>query len=965
MVKRKRHRVNKSRATGQTIGQPGSSKSETETPLSASERMAVFREEIRMEKSGLAEFVDSLPFTLDDFQHEALRCVASGENTLVCAPTAAGKTIVGEGAAFLALHAGRRAFYTTPLKALSNQKFREFQQTYGEERVGLLTGDTSLNSQADIVVMTTEVLRNMLYAGGNLDELDAVVLDEAHYLADRFRGPVWEEVLIQLPASVTVVALSATISNAQEFGRWIREVRGSCQVVASNNRPVPLYQHMIVGNSLYDLYTDRAGTSTDSHRTTASTHRTAKNAVVAGKLGYLNPDLQKAVEQLHRRGNSMHSRSRRHVARKIPAKFSRPRVLELLENADLLPAIEFVFSRAGCDDAVFQIVNAGITLTSEEEREQIREAVDAVLLSIPLADHQALNLHLWQIGLERGIAAHHAGMLPILKETVEQLFSRGLLKVVYATETLALGINMPARTVVLESLDKWNGSHLARLQPGDFAQLTGRAGRRGIDVEGHAVTLHRGVVQPDELAQLAASPPHPLASAFRPNYNMAVNLLSRSTRPAAVSTLESSFAQFQADESVVGLASKLRRARQEAEAVSHDLYCSQGDAQEYFQIRASLTRLEKDLKQARTRGQREHYLERLHKLERGQIISFRRGSKQQRAVVVAATKGLGIEGTSVRVVLDSAKAIHLDARDLITGLQVIGTTRVPAAGGRRNRDRQQLAAVVRRAAENQYQQSKSGKQKETQSFQSRKETALQRQIAELEAQMRAHPVHSCSDRELHAVVGVRWMRAVRQVQQIAERIEQRTSTLAGEFEKVCQILSELGYLQDDVPTERGQMLRKIFGERDLLVAQCLADGIWGQLNAAEFAAILSALVYEPRSEIHSNPVDTLPTDNLKQAWQGTLATFERLHAQEVKADLVRLEEPCGNLIRATYRWAQGATLTRVLHDTGLSGGDFVRWVRQVIDLLEQLRRLNNPPLAETAQNAQELVCRGIVEWIDK
>lgn len=965
MVKRKRHRVNKSDGMGQTAGQPSSSNSETETPLTASERMAVFREEMRLEKSGLAKFVGSLPFTLDDFQREALRYVARGENTLVCAPTAAGKTIVGEGAAFLALHTGRRAFYTTPLKALSNQKFREFQQTYGEERVGLLTGDTSLNPQADIVVMTTEVLRNMLYAGGNLDRLDAVVLDEAHYLADRFRGPVWEEVLIQLPAPVTVVALSATISNAQEFGRWIREVRGNCQVVTSDNRPVPLYQHMIVGNSLYDLYADRAEVLADSRQPTVSTHRTGKNAVTVGKLGYLNPDLQKAIKQPHRRGNSMHSRSRRRVARKIPAKFSRPRVLELLENADLLPAIEFVFSRAGCDDAVFQIVNAGITLTSEEEREQIREAVDAVLLSIPLADHQALKLHLWQIGLERGIAAHHAGMLPILKETVERLFARGLLKVVYATETLALGINMPARTVVLESLDKWNGSNLARLHPGDFAQLTGRAGRRGIDVEGHAVTLHRGVVQPEELAQLAASPPHPLTSAFRPNYNMAVNLLSRSTRPAAVSTLESSFAQFQADESVVGLASKLRRAHQEAEAVGRDLVCSQGDAKDYFQIRASLTRLEKNLKQARTQGQRDRYLEMLPKLERGQIISFRRGSKQQRAVVVAATKGVGIGGSSVRVVLDSTKAIHLDAHDLIADLQVIGTTRVPSSGGRRNRDRQQLAATARNSTENQYRQSKSGKQRQIQHFQSRKETALQQQIAELEAQMRAHPVHSCPDRELHAVVGVRWMKAVRQVQQIADRIEQRTSTLAGEFEKVCQILTRLGYLQDDVPTERGQILSKIFGERDLLAAQCLADGIWGQLNAAEFAAILSALVYEPRSEIHSDPMDTLPTDNLKQAWRGTLATFERLHAQEVKADLVRLEEPCGDLIRAIYRWAQGVTLTRILHDTGLSGGDFVRWVKQVIDLLEQLRRLGDSKLAETAQAAQKLVCRGVVEWIDK
>lgn len=932
MARRKRKRNTKSSIPGAAL----------EGELTAAEKMAAFRREMNLQRVGLCGFVGALPFSLDAFQVQALEHVARGENVLVCAPTASGKTVVGEGAAFMALHSGRRAFYTTPLKALSNQKFRDFQKTYGDERVGLLTGDTSINPEAEIVVMTTEVLRNMIYAGSSITGLDAVVLDEVHCLADRVRGPVWEEILIGLPDFVTVVALSATISNAGEFGRWIREIRSSCEIVTSEIRPVPLYQHMLVGNSLCDLYSDGSSSAT-------------------GALGYINPDLEKAIERTKSYRNSFVADRRRHLekTRRPPTKFSRVRVLRELEKQNLLPAIEFVFSRAGCDEAVAEIVKSDLTLTTPAEQEEIFAETERILLAIPFADHNALHLEQWRLGLERGVAAHHAGMLPILKESIERLFAAGLLKIVYATETLALGVNMPARTVVVESLEKWNGTALVRLQPGEFTQLTGRAGRRGIDVEGHAVTLHRGVVNPEELAQLAASPPRPLTSAFRPNYNMAVNLLAHAPLDLAISTLESSFAQFQADESVVGLSAQLRKARQEAEAAAKDVSCSQGAASEYFEIRAELATLEKKLRKERLHSQQQQYLRSLTKLQRGQIISFKLGKRQQSAVVVsAAPKGRAVAETSIWVVLATGKGMHLDAHDSVTNLQVIGFTQVPKKGMRRKSERQQLAAEIR-AVGNFPKALEKSKRK-----QSVEEARLRQQISSLEQKMRAHPVHRCPRREEHALYSTRWMKKMREANNLAQRIEQRTSSIAHEFRLVCQILTDLGYLAESQPTKRGVALRKIFGERDLLIAECIVENAWGELNAPEFAAILSSVVYEPRNEVLADPQDILPTANLRSAWLHTKEIFGRIHAREMQAGLERVPEPCGDLMVAVYKWAKGATLSDILLGVGISGGDFVRWIRQVVDLLEQLRRLGNEILAAKASAAQELIQRGVVEWIE-
>jgi len=512
----------------------------------------------------------------------------------VAAPTGAGKTVVGEFAAYFALKNGKKCFYTTPIKALSNQKFAEFVERFGEEKVGLLTGDTSINSEADILVMTTEVLRNMLYAGSNtLNNLGWVVMDEVHYLADKFRGGVWEEVLIHLMESVQVVSLSATVSNAEEFGEWLNEIRGNTTVVVSEVRPIPLYQHVLIGQRLVDLFS---------------------------KPGQVNPEILKLEREAMRKVHT--DRHRRERFGQNESRLSRADIIEKLNRENLLPAITFIFSRAGCDAAVNQCLNAGLRLTNSEERAEITKTALFYTQNLAEEDLAVLGFDQWLRALERGIAAHHAGLLPSFKEAIEDLFKRGLIKAVFATETLALGINMPARTVVLEKLTKWNGEAHVPITPGEYTQLTGRAGRRGIDIEGNAVVQWSPSVDSATAAGLASTRTYPLRSSFTPTYNMAINLISRFGRERARGSLESSFAQFQADRAVVGLDRQVRRNQTAIDELVDSAQCHLGDFNQYASMRREVKELEALLSK---RGGRKTFDNRQRQHLEGEIDQLRKG----------------------------------------------------------------------------------------------------------------------------------------------------------------------------------------------------------------------------------------------------------------------------------------------------------------------------------------------------
>jgi ATP-dependent RNA helicase HelY len=507
-------------------------------------------------------FFETFDFDLDSFQISGCHAIEAGKGVLVAAPTGAGKTIVGEFAAYLAIEQGKKCFYTTPIKALSNQKYQEFVERFGEEKVGLLTGDTSINSDADVMVMTTEVLRNMLYTNSStLLNLGFVVMDEVHYLADKFRGAVWEEVLIHLMESVQVVSLSATVSNAEEFGEWLQVVRGDTEVIVSEVRPVPLYQHVLIGNRLLDLFNED---------------------------GSVNQAILRSEREALRRIRTPKNRGRADDESRL----TRAEIIEKLQYAQMLPVITFIFSRQGCDSAVKQCLNMNLRLTSTEEREEIRRVALKYTANINTEDLELLGHNDWLAALERGIAAHHAGLLPVFKSCVEELFQRGLLKAIFATETLALGINMPARTVLLEKLTKWNGEAHVPITPGEYTQLTGRAGRRGIDIEGNAVVLWSPTVDSATAAGLAATRTYPLRSSFSPTYNMAINLLERYGRETARNSLKSSFAQFQADRAVVGLDKQIRRNTEAIAEYKTDNLCHLGDFSGYAKLRREIKQCE-------------------------------------------------------------------------------------------------------------------------------------------------------------------------------------------------------------------------------------------------------------------------------------------------------------------------------------------------------------------------------------
>ncbi|MDO8120581.1 DEAD/DEAH box helicase [Isoptericola sp. b490] len=931
---------------------------------SPAERYAAARARAAAERTELARFARGLPFELDDFQTDACRALEAGNGVLVAAPTGAGKTVVGEFAVHLALRQGVKAFYTTPIKALSNQKFHDLVAEHGADRVGLLTGDTTVNGEAPVVVMTTEVLRNMLYAGSRtLDDLEYVVMDEVHYLADRFRGPVWEEVILHLPARVQIVSLSATVSNAEELGDWLTEVRGDTTVVVSEIRPVPLWQHVLGADGLFDLYAGHVD-PTDP-----------------GVDPPINPDLVVALRRSSRAGPQPwreHGGRARHGGRSggragrggapqdrpRPRRLPRSAVVEVLDRAALLPAIFFVFSRAGCDAAVAHCVRSGMRLTTPAEQEAIRALVAERASAIPRSDLGVLGFWEWSQALERGVAAHHAGLLPVFKETVEELFSRGLVKIVFATETLALGINMPARSVVLDTLTKWDGSAHVDLTPGEYTQLTGRAGRRGIDVEGHAVVVEHGHLDPVALAGLASRRTYPLRSSFRPTYNMAVNLVAQVGRARAREVLEQSFAQFQADRAVVGLA---RQARTHAEALAgyaEAMTCHLGDFAEYAELRRALSARERDLNRESSRRRRASARAELAGVRRGDVLEIPAGRRAGHAVVLDPGTD-GFDGPEPTVLTQEGKVRTLRAADLGAGIRTVARMRVPAHFAPRNpRARNDLAASLRSALAD-------PKRRVERAPTAPDRSAAQDDatIAELRRRLRSHPCHGCSEREDHARWAERHHRLEQEHAALVRRIEGRTSSIARVFDTVCDVLGSAGYLAPGTGegelrvTEPGQTLRRLYAENDLLVAQCLRHGAWDGLDAAQLAAVVAAVVFEARRDDVGEPPALPGGPRLARAVDETVRWWSRLTDLEEQHRLSATRPLDLGLVAAMYRWAAGKSLGTVLTDTDLAAGDFVRWAKQVVDLLDQVAQAaGSQATRSTARRAVEQVRRGVVAY---
>lgn len=845
-----------------------------ERELTPAERYARFDRVKRQRRSIAAKFADTLPFELDRFQTDANEALEQGSNVLVAAPTGAGKTVVADFAVYLAQQQNAKAFYTTPIKALSNQKYHDLVALYGPDKVGLLTGDTSINSEADIVVMTTEVLRNMLYEHSTtLQALRYVVLDEVHYLADRFRGPVWEEVIIHLPQSVRIVGLSATVSNVEDFADWIASVRGETKLVVSEHRPVPLEQYVLIQRDprtepeLFDLYRHD-----DNGRPT-----TKLNARLTNRLDeYMRREQRRrgAERPDRRKGRGRHgspeSRSARQVERYQPKRWA---VVDELNFLGMLPAIYFIFSRNGCDEAVDQCLDAGLRLTSDDEALRIRSIVDEMIEGqLTHDDLKTLHFARFRHALEEGFAAHHAGMVALFKQIVERLFEVGLIKVVFATETLALGINMPARSVVIEKLEKYDGTGIVGLTPGEYTQLTGRAGRRGIDTIGNAVVVdHRGFT-PETAVALSSKRVYPLHSSFKPTFNMAVNLLNTSDYETARITLDHSFAQWEANESAWQIEARIDALTAALAGYAEAMTCEYGDFTDLLRIRMQLNELQKN---------------------------ERRKLKHE----VFATNA------------DKSRAFRrLDAR-----------------------------------------------------------------IAKLKELEHDHPCKQCPDFQDHMKWGHRWMRETRELERLRQRYDSRTGSVARQFDRICEILDRLGYLErtdhdgvrDYTLTEQGQLLRRLYSERDLVLAQAITEGVLDDLSAPQIAALLSSLLYEARRGEGGEP----------RRYPGGPHGLVAQRARELKyldEQVLVLCEDAGmdsylqpldfGIVDIIYDWACGDSLAQVLEHTELTGGDFVRNAKRLADVLQQIAVAEpymgeqHAMLAARAREAFDAVNRGIVAY---
>jgi ATP-dependent RNA helicase HelY len=850
-------------------------------------------------------------FPLDRFQLEAFDALDAGRSVLVAAPTGSGKTVVAEYAVAQALAAQRRAFYTAPIKALSNQKYHDLSIIYGAGNVGLLTGDNSINGDAPIVVMTTEVLRNMIYGrSGALSKLGVVVLDEVHYLQDAYRGPVWEEVIIHLPPRVRLVCLSATVSNAEELADWITTVRGPTSAIIETTRPVRLQNLYLVGDK-------------------SSEKLHLLPTLVDGRP---NPEASRLDDEAAHgwRGDG------RHRARRKLFTPRRIEVAELLDENDMLPAIYFIFSRNACDDAASACLNAGLRFTTGPERDRIREIVDVRLEGMDDRDLAVLGYGRFLAGLEAGIATHHAGMVPPFKEAVEACFVEGLAKVVFATETLAVGINMPARTVVIEKLSKFTGEHHAFLTPGEYTQLTGRAGRRGIDAMGHAVTLWSPFVPFDQVAALASSRAFHLSSAFRPTYNMAANLVRTYDAERAHHLLNLSFAQYQADRDVVRIETRLERREQVLADLRAQAVSPYGDLEEYRRL------VPRDERRAVGHGSAKEIESALARLRPGDVVMLDSGKHAGRVAILSTASRKG-SGVRVRAITPNRVQLPLGVSDFRAAPKPVGRIDLPTPF---TPNRQGFQREVARALE----KAKLGP----------RARAPEKARDELERAKAEHPVAADPDLAARLRAAAQAERVGREVDDLRRQVKGRAESLARRFDRVLRLLELWGYLDGWSLTDGGQRLSRLFHESDLLVVESLRQGILDHLDAPTLAALASVFTYEHRSP-EPPPAPWFPDQRAKRRWQRIEALARQLQEYEDEAGLPLTRSPDPTFAAVAYAWAAGEGFAEVVEAEELSGGDFVRNIKQLIDLLRQIAEVApHAATRATAAEASERLFRGVV-----
>lgn len=854
----------------------------------------------------LNEFKMGLSFELDRFQLEAIDYFLQGNSVVVAAPTGSGKTIVGEFAVFHVNKNRQRTFYTTPLKALSNQKYLEFVERFGVEQVGLLTGDNAINQDASIVVMTTEVLRNMIYqTPEKIEELGVAILDEVHFLADKERGVVWEEILILLNKNVKIVALSATVSNVEDFADWLHEIRGDCKFVIEEKRPVPLSQLIATSNSLIPLFSNEEG------------------------------QINKKVLNLYKR-----SFTRSHVKSEIP---TRVEIVENIKDYDLLPSIFFIFSRKGCDQAVEQIRKSNVQLTNESERYEIKKYLQNRFDDIDASDWSALRVDEWIDCAIRGFSSHHAGLIPQMKEAAEYLFQKGLLKLIFATETLSVGINMPAKSVVLERMDKWNGTTHEMLSPAEFTQLTGRAGRRGIDVDGEAIIAFHPHSEPKFIANLVSSRTFELTSTFEPKYNMVLNLLEHRNLTDTKILLNKSFAQFYQKKDSKNVTEQIDYENEKLERKQKEFTCHLGDIREYYEIILQINSFHKN--ESKTSKKKRSLRNRIE-IEPGNLVGIKNLRKSKFALITKTLKSK--KESEFWVILDNGEGRKIDHRSIDFNVGVIGYLEInDEIDFSKKAIRDEYSKKIRIASGNYA-----------------KKFADEVDVTELKTKLKNHVCHRCPQIQEHLRFGENIERNKKYIKSLQSHLENDYVNLSKKCDQVIDLLAKLDYIittEDKLTlTKWGKFLKQIHSEFDLLIIESLRRNYLNNLSPIQLSCLLSGFVYNPRRDELEIPVnvDEIIKNNANQI----LKLSDEIIDIEKRNKITNIKNPHFGMANIIKQWCNDVNLKRILLKTDIAPGDFVRNVKQIIDLLRQIKRLNIPGITNTADEAILLLDKGVVSY---
>lgn len=873
------------------------------------------------------DFQKKFSFPLDNFQIKAAESLLAGKSVLVTAPTGSGKTVIAEFSVFDALDRGLKTIYTTPLKALSNQKFRDFTEEYGSGYVGLLTGDLSINPDAPILVMTTEILRNILYQDiRRLDDVMYVVLDECHYMNDRERGTVWEEIIIHCPKHILFVALSATISNAHELASWITSIHNKVDVIEHPVRPVPIEFLYYTNGRLNELL---------------------KNGGENYKL--LRKNTPKSFDR-----------------RKTKNAFDTIGVVKELNQKNLLPAIYFVFSRRGCDENLSEFLYQKIKLTTKEERSQILEYVNKVVEENPsLADTSPITKKLLR-ALPDGISVHHAGLVPILRHLVEMLFQKNLIKVVFATETLAAGINMPARTTVISSLSKRGDYGHEVLSVNSFMQMTGRAGRRGKDTVGYCVVYDDGRDPYTEAVRLATSRPDPINSNFSLSYNMVLNLLKNFRMEDIKNILKRSFGQYLSNKDIIDLRFELEKQQEHiSESVIPCKYKPELKLEDmpllgYEDIKHKIANQEMKIRKEQEAFEDKQYQKMFYDLNQA-----RRGS-----IIVLKTKDSNFPILGALIVKYTSKERSYEKPKLFAIVATNkGVTRITPAeclyisqnSANVFIPDEVLAAAYEVKVGAWVRSKKLGKifdNNETKKY-SKKipdfeyPKNLDNEIAKLEDlryQLSKHECQECPILKEHLEQHNKFKHITQQVSDLKETIELQKELYIHEFKRMMNVLEHFKQIEKDSqedyrPTEKGVLTAYIRSENDLAISLIINKGILNNLTPVEIASILSVLVYEPRRNSQAT-LDSLPKNLRSKIREIDGVAAELDHIQDIEGVNLQVTVEI-DMVLVIWLWGNGATWKKLVDDTHLDDGDIIRAMRRVIDLLHQLK--NNPGLSLDVQ----------------